>query len=917
MKVFKLVRQFRLPLALLTSFACFLEMGCGGKGSSQSASGVATLSASNLSFGTIVVGTTSSAQTLRLTNTGTADLHLGSAAFVNSAAFQSISTCGSTLTTGASCVYTVTFTPQITGSLSTSFVITSDSGGITGTQAGVIVSGTGAAAPTGTALLSPQSLGFGNLMQGLKPAIKAVTLTNSGSGDLHLAGAAIGDTKNFTLGSTCGTTLPSGASCTFTIDFAPQATGSFGTSLVITSDSGGVTGTQAAVMISGTGTAVPTGTVTLNPQSLNFGSLTQGISSMAKTVSLTNSGNGDLHLTGTAISDTKNFSLNSTCGATLPSSASCTLTIAFTPQAVGNLSTSLVITTDSGGVAGSQAMVGITGTGTAPPTGIAVLNPVSLIFPATYEGSAATAKSITLTNNGQGDLHLGASIFTNGTNFLASTTCGMVLAAGSTCIYQVTFSPQTAGDLTSAFSLATDSGGVQGSAATVSLQGTGLARVPSASVSTDALAFAQTVTNAATVAQAVTLKNSGNDPLLLSSVTLGGANAANFTLQAGGTCGSTLAAGASCVESVAYTPKLANKADTATLVFTDNAANQAGSQQTVTLTGSSTAEVDSVMNFGDSITCGYYAQPNDGTGYVYSNSGYAGLFDTSLGVPAQNFCRAGDMSPDMVHIGVAAHAIPEIGGHQVYTVMIGTNDGYLHGVGDVELQEYTDTQRAAITWLALPDSEKVFASAMSVQAGAWSADGRQRFTTTDGAKLSFTLHQTKAGRSGYVVFHSYSLPSASSGSVMISVDGQLQGSYLTSSSLLPTQNGTTESYTAQAITLGEVGDHTVTLQTSLPPGAQAEITWAGVAQEQMIEVDGSPRVLVGNVPDSPSGNQSYISYRYSLAVESLLQALQADGLNVTVVLAREALDAGTDFADILHPNTAGHAKLASVFKAAR
>ena len=67
----------------------------------------------------------------------------------------------------------------------------------------------------------------------------------------------------------------------------------------------------------------------------------------------------------------------------------------------------------------------------------------------------------------------------------------------------------------------------------------------------------------------------------------------------------------------------------------------------------------STTNFGDSITCGYYATPNDGTGYMYSMQGYATLLDTALAAPQNYLCRGGDMAADMARLWVYPYA--EIG----------------------------------------------------------------------------------------------------------------------------------------------------------------------------------------------------------------------------------------------------------------
>ncbi len=117
---------------------------------------------------------------------------------------------------------------------------------------------------------------------------------------------------------------------------------------------------------------------------------------------------------------------------------------------------------------------------------------------------------------------------------------------------------------------------------------TPVAPTPVAALSpTGGRAFANTTVGVTTAGQLVTLTNSGNGPLTISSRTLGGTNPGDFVLGAT-TCGATLAAGASCTTSIAFRPTAAG-ARAATFVVTDNAA---GSPRSVPLTGTGVAVVN-------------------------------------------------------------------------------------------------------------------------------------------------------------------------------------------------------------------------------------------------------------------------------------------------------------------------------------
>jgi hypothetical protein len=83
-----------------------------------------------------------------------------------------------------------------------------------------------------------------------------------------------------------------------------------------------------------------------------------GSTSSAQTVTLTNTGNALLTITGIAVSG--DFSETSTCGSSLAAGASCKISVKFAPTATGTR-TGAVTIDDS--AAGSPHIVSLTGTG--------------------------------------------------------------------------------------------------------------------------------------------------------------------------------------------------------------------------------------------------------------------------------------------------------------------------------------------------------------------------------------------------------------------------------------------------------------------------------------------------------------------------------------------------------------------------
>jgi hypothetical protein len=143
----------RCPVALLfatTLLVAGVWAACGG-GSGGTPTPIPTpsvsLSPTSLTFNSQKEGTTSAAQPVTLTNTGTATLSIASVAMggTNPVDFAQTNTCGSSVAAGANCTINATFTPTAAGSRSASVSVTDNAGGSPQT---INLSGTGVLPPT-------------------------------------------------------------------------------------------------------------------------------------------------------------------------------------------------------------------------------------------------------------------------------------------------------------------------------------------------------------------------------------------------------------------------------------------------------------------------------------------------------------------------------------------------------------------------------------------------------------------------------------------------------------------------------------------------------------------------------------------------------------------------------------------------
>jgi hypothetical protein len=414
-------------------------------------------------FGNEAVGTTGSAYTFTVSNTGTASLALNSINLASGRSFQVTSnTCGVTLAAGSSCTAAVAFSPKSAGQAADTLQI---SYGSPANIQSVLLYGNGTVP---LASLSPPAINFGS--QPIPSATPAsVTLTNVGTAALSNISASIvgANTSDFQIsGDGCsGQVLQPSSSCLITVTFSPQLAGVRNASLSVSDNAAG---SPQLVTLTGTGVAT-TPPLTFSPAKLSWGNQALGSTSAAKKVTLTNkTGVVVTGISWTVIGiDPSDFQVVAhTCGATLAVKASCTIGVAFAPGAVGARLAVLSITDSA---SNSPQSVSLTGTGILPVT----LTPTAEKFPATKVGVTSAAKTVTIKNNLPTFFTLSGTSFTgaNPGDFAQSgTTCGGTLGAGLTCTVSIKFTPTAKGSRVAILNL---SDSAITSPQTVALSGTG------------------------------------------------------------------------------------------------------------------------------------------------------------------------------------------------------------------------------------------------------------------------------------------------------------------------------------------------------------------------------------------------------------------------------------------------------------
>ena len=419
--------------------------------------------------------------------------------------------------------------------------------------------------------LNPTSLSFGSQDVGTSSTAKTITLSNSSSGALAINSISILGTNaaDFSQTSNCGTSVAAGVSCVISVTFSPQAAGARSASLTVTDDAADSPQTAA---LTGTGTGVAQ--VSLTPSSLTFASQNVNTTSGPQLITVSNGGSGALSISGITITGTNagDFSQTSNCGSSLAPSASCAISVTFTPQAAGARSASVSVADNATGSPQTATLSG-TGAGVAQVS----LSPTALSFGNQNLNTTSTAQTITLTNAGTGALSITSLAITgtNATDFSQTSNCGSSVGAGASCTISVTFTPQAAGARSASVSVADNAAGSPHSAA---LSGTGLG-VAQISLTPSSLAFGNQNVKTASAARAITLSNAGSGALSITSIAITGTNATDFSQT--NTCGTSVGAGASCTISVTFTPQAAG-ARSASVTVADSAA---GSPHSAALSG--------------------------------------------------------------------------------------------------------------------------------------------------------------------------------------------------------------------------------------------------------------------------------------------------------------------------------------------
>ncbi len=472
------------------------------------------------------------------------------------------STCTATLGAGLTCTVVVDFSMATAGTPIGDAILVSQ-GGVTKTvpiTATVLALAKLSASPLSGALVAapgatsaPLSINVGNT-GGMTTGQIVVAISGANAADFKI----VSDTCSIV-------NLAGGATCAVAVVYTPAATATLAEAATLTITDKGAAGSVATVALSGTPQLPSNLKITGGP---DLGQVAPGGSGSEVVFTVTNtSTTASGAVTATVGSSSVTISSN-TCAtkATLIQNDTCTIGLKLTPPSTAlasSISTLLTVSSASGDT--TNVMV----TGTILSGVVLSATPASVSFGSVPANQQSAVKTVTITNGGATATSI-LSATLSGTGaaqvVITGNTCTGVLAPAATCTVSVQYSP-------------TDTTGVSGQitvtdgAATVSVPMVGTGLAPSVfTLVTDTSAFSAfgpTVVGYTSSPQSVHLQlvSSATTDSGAITLTIGGANAADYATVPANTNCTLLQAGQNCDITVAFTPGAVG-ASAATLTVT-------------------------------------------------------------------------------------------------------------------------------------------------------------------------------------------------------------------------------------------------------------------------------------------------------------------------------------------------------------
>ena len=307
-------------------------------------------STTSIAFGNVLVGTSSS-QTLLLNNTGNSDVSISGVSLSGSSFSVSGFAAPISLAAGQSLSLVVSCAPNYVGSYIGSITVISNATN----PATVALSGTGVQPAISVV---PTGVSFSNVTVGVTNS-QTVTISNPGTANLTVSQVSLVGSGFSYSGLALPLTIAQGASSLFTVAFTPTSATTFSATLTLSSNA---PASSLTIPLSGAGTS-PILTLSASPSSLAFPTTTTGATSASQTVTLTNTGNSAVTISGVTVTGTGFSTSGITPGIILMPNQSATMNVAFAPLTAGSLTGSVSVVSNA---TNSPTTISLSGSGVPP-----------------------------------------------------------------------------------------------------------------------------------------------------------------------------------------------------------------------------------------------------------------------------------------------------------------------------------------------------------------------------------------------------------------------------------------------------------------------------------------------------------------------------------------------------------------------
>ena len=515
------------------------------------------------------------------------------------------------LSAGQSISLQAHFAPEAAGEVTGSIAITSNAADRSLT---IALSGRGV---QGRLSATPPSASFGNVAMGGNNS-KTLTLSNYGLGSATISQVSVSG-KGFSVSKLATPLkLSAGQSISLQAHFAPEAAGEVTGSIAITSNAAD---RSLTIALSGRGVQ---GRLSATPPSASFGNVAMG-GNNSKTLTLSNYGLGSAIISQVSVSG-KGFSVSKLATPLkLSAGQSISLQAHFAPDAAGEVTGSIAITSNA---SDRSLTIGLSGIG-AGAQGRLSATPASTSFGDVVMGENGS-KVVRLSNTGTSALTI-SHLSVIGKGFSMSTvTTPLKLAVGQSISLEAHFAPVTAGEATGTIAITSNA---SDPSLVIGLSGIGTGAQGRLSA-TPASASLGKVVVGENNSQTIRLNNTGDGSVIISRVSVVGSG---FKL-AGLTVPTVIASGKSATFNVLFAPTSSGSATGTVSLFSD----APNSPLTISLSGAGVAATPlleaspSGLNFG-TVT----VDTNSSLSVTLTNRGNVDVTISKVAVSGRGFSQSG------------------------------------------------------------------------------------------------------------------------------------------------------------------------------------------------------------------------------------------------------------------------------------